>query len=99
MGNVIDEDHGRLATGVSHPGCSPRTLTGSRSLAAVFNSADLRDRLRKIRPIALTFAEELETARRQATRLGTENRRALEEVRRLQKQRGRVDPREDKHRA
>ena len=85
--------------GVFKPGGSPRALLGSRSLAGAFDPADLRERLRKIRPVAPTFEQELEIARRHATRLCAQNRRVLEEVRRLQKQRGQPCEREDRHRA
>ncbi|MFI4984614.1 MAG: hypothetical protein ACHQAV_01335 [Solirubrobacterales bacterium] len=84
---------------VVKPGGTPRALPGSRSLAAAFDPADLRERLRKIRPVAPTFEQELEIARRQATRLCAQNRRVLEEVRRLQKQRGGVGARKDRRRA
>jgi hypothetical protein len=84
---------------VVEPGGAPRALHGSRSLAAAFDPADLRERLRKIRPVAATFEEELDIARRHATRLCAQNRRVLEEVRRLQTQRGQLGARKDKHHA
>ena len=87
-----------LPRGVSKPGGRARALPESRSLAAAFDPADLRQRVRNI-PVAPTLAEELEIARRHATRLSAQNRRVLEEVRRLQKQRGKNGAREDKHRA
>jgi hypothetical protein len=83
----------------SKPGKSPRALPGSPSLAEAFRPARLRERLRKIRPVARTFEQELEIARRQATRLCAQNRRVLEEVRRLQRQRGQTGAPEEIHRA
>lgn len=71
---------------------------GSRSTAPRFDPADLRERLRKLRPVMPTLAQELEIARLQAIRLRPQNRRMLEEVRRLQKQRGPTGAREDRHR-
>jgi len=85
--------------GVSKPGESTRAPPDSRSLAEVFDPAHLRERLRNIRPVAPTFAQELEIAHRQATRFCAQNRRVLEEVRRLQKQRGQMGAREEEHRA
>jgi hypothetical protein len=85
--------------GVSQPGGRPRPLFGPRSLTAAFDPTELRERLGKIRPVATTFEQELDIARRQATRLCAQNRRVLEEVRRLQKQRGQMGARENKNRA
>ena len=82
---------------VIKPGGTPHSLPRSGSLAVAFDPAELRERLRKIRPVAPSFEEELEIARRQATRLCAQNRRVLEEVRRLQKQRGQMDARADEH--
>jgi hypothetical protein len=84
---------------VVKPGGTPRSLPGPGSLAEAFDPARLRERLQQIRPVAPTFAQELEIARRQATRLCAQNRRVLEEVRRLQRQRGPMGEREDSHRA
>jgi hypothetical protein len=78
------------------PRASARALPGSRSTATRFDPADLRERLRKILPVVPTFAEELEIARLQATRLRAQNRRILEEVRPLQ-QHGRTGAREKRH--
>jgi hypothetical protein len=67
------------------PRAGARALSGSGSVATRLHPADLRERLRKIRPVVPTFAEELEIARLQATKLRTQNRHILEEVRRLQR--------------
>ena len=85
--------------GASKLGKSPRSVPDSPSLAEAFRPARLRERLRKIRPVARTFEQELKIARRQATRLCAQNRRVLEEVRRLQRQRGQTGAPEEKHRA
>jgi hypothetical protein len=57
----------------------------------------LHERLRKIRPVVTTLAQELEVARRQASRLRPNSLRVLEEVRRLQRQRDHTGAREDSH--
>lgn len=67
------------------PRAGARALPGSAPVATRLHPADLRERLRKIRPMVPTFAEELEIARLQTTRLRAQNRRMLEEVRRLQR--------------
>jgi hypothetical protein len=85
------------ARGVSKLGKSLRSVPASPSLAEVFHPVRLRERLRNIRPATPTFEQELEIARRQATKLCAQNRRVLDEVRRLQ-QRGQTGVRE-KHRA
>jgi hypothetical protein len=83
--------------GASKLGKSPRSVPDSPSLAEAFHPARLRERLRNIRPATPTFEQELEIARRQATKLCAQNRRVLDEVRRLQ-HRGQTGVRE-KHRA
>jgi hypothetical protein len=77
------------------PRAGARALSGSGSVATRLHPADLRQRLCKIRPVARTFADELEIARLQATNLRVQNRRILEEVRRRQRH-GRTGAREER---
>ena len=71
------------------PAASPaRPLSGRRVTAAGVERDQLLERLAQLRSILPAFAQELASARRQATVLRVENRGLLAEVRRLQRQRG-----------
>jgi hypothetical protein len=84
--------------GVPKPGGGARTRSESRALAEALHPAHLRERLRGIRPVAPTFAQELVVARRHATRLSDQNRRVLAEVRRLHKLHGQMSAGKDEDR-
>jgi hypothetical protein len=56
--------------------------------AEVVDRDQMLDRLQHLRTILPVFAQELATARRHAAQLRKDNRRLLEEVHRLQRERG-----------
>lgn len=61
--------------------------TASTPLSTGFEREQLLDRLQSLRGVLSAFAHEATSARRHAARLRVENRRLLEEVRRLQRER------------
>lgn len=81
----------KLAISQSHglPGSqdSASPLTRSHSSEAATEREHLLDRLAHFRTILPAFAAEVASARRQSAALRVENRRLLEEVRRLRRQR------------
>jgi hypothetical protein len=70
------------------PQSSARRLPGSHSTVGAIDHEHLLDRLAHFRTILPAFAQELASARRQSAALRVENRKLLEEVRRLRRQRG-----------
>lgn len=68
-------------------GAAPRAR--SDRAAGTLDRDHLLERLQRLRTIMPVFAQELAGARRQAAALRVENRRLLEEVRRLRQQHGR----------
>ncbi len=56
--------------------------------ADAFDRDQVLDRLQHLRTILPVFAQELATARRHAAQLRRDNRRLIEEVHRLQRERG-----------
>lgn len=65
-------------------GASPSTLEAPSESA---DREQLLDRLQHLRGVLSAFAQEAASARRHAARLRVENRRLLEEVRRLRRER------------
>ena len=82
----------KTAPSVSHglPGSADSTgwLASSQVAAGMSDREQLIERLAHLRSILPVFAQELATARRQATALRLENRGLLDEVRWLHRQRG-----------
>jgi hypothetical protein len=76
------------------PGQAGRTGRGTGSSPGVgaTDCEHLLDRLQHLRGILSVFAQELASARRQASALRVENRGLLEEVRRLRQQHGENSP-------
>jgi hypothetical protein len=79
---------------VTHPPHAPAELDGNGSRPGirsapsrgeVINRERLLDSLTRLRSVVSVFAQELVSARREASRLRAENRWLLEEVRRLER--------------
>ena len=78
--------------GLPGPQDSASRLTRSHSTAGAIDREHLLDRLAHFRTILPAFAAEVANARRQSAALRVENRRLLEEIRRLRRQRGESSP-------
>lgn len=70
------------------PSTATVRLNGSLPMAGAADREDLLDRLARFRKIMPALAQELASARRQSAALRVENRKLLEEIRHLQRNRG-----------
>ena len=78
--------------GLPGPPDSAGRLTRSHSTAGAIDREHLLNRLAHFRTILPAFAQEVASARRQSAALRVENRKLLEEIRLLRRQRGESSP-------